>query len=69
MDYNDAKKIYEKVGEATETAMTVLVEKMNVHKVEKSSLSPQQKAMCCNTAIRQQYNKEFTLEIREISVK
>ena len=62
MDYNDAKKIYEKVGEATETAMTVLVEKMNVHKVEKSSLSPQQKAMCCNSNIRNQYKKEFTLE-------
>jgi P-type Ca2+ transporter type 2A len=62
LDYNEAKKIYEKVGEATETAITVLVEKMNVENVNKTSLSPQQKAMCCNTAIRQQYKKEFTLE-------
>ena len=30
VDYNAAKDVYEKVGEATETALTVLVEKMNV---------------------------------------
>jgi P-type Ca2+ transporter type 2A len=62
LDYNEAKKIYEKVGEATETAMTVLVEKMNVYNTNKSILTPQQKAMCCNTVIRQKFNKEFTLE-------
>ena len=62
LDYNESKKIYEKVGEATETAMTVLVEKMNVYNTNKSILTPQQKAMCCNTVIRQKFNKEFTLE-------
>ena len=31
------KKVYEKVGEATETALTVLVEKMNVYGTEKGS--------------------------------
>merc|ERR1719348_1020089 len=30
LDYNETKKIYEKVGEATETALSCLVEKMNV---------------------------------------
>lgn len=56
------KKIYEKVGEATETALTVLVEKMNVFNTDKSRLSPQELAMASNTIIRQKYRKEFTLE-------
>ena len=30
IDFNASKDIYEKVGEATETALVVLVEKMNV---------------------------------------
>lgn len=38
IDYNEAKQQYEKVGEATETALTCLVEKMNVYAVEKSHL-------------------------------
>jgi Ca2+ transporting ATPase len=62
LDYNDAKKIYEKVGEATETALTVLVEKMNVFNTNKSVLNPAEKAMCCNNVIRQKFTKEFTLE-------
>lgn len=62
LDYNESKKIYEKVGEATETALTVLVEKMNVFKTNKSILSAHEKAMCCNNVIRQKFKKEFTLE-------
>jgi Ca2+ transporting ATPase len=62
LDFNESKKVYEKVGEATETALTVLVEKMNVFNTNKSMLSPQDKAMCCNNVIRQKYKKEFTLE-------
>lgn len=62
LDFNDTKKIYEKVGEATETALTVLVEKMNVFNTNKSMLSPSEKAMCCNNVIRQKYAKDFTLE-------
>jgi Ca2+ transporting ATPase len=62
LDYNDAKKVYEKVGEATETALTVLVEKMNVFATNKSHLNASEKAMCCNNVIRQKYKKEFTLE-------
>jgi P-type Ca2+ transporter type 2A len=62
LDYNESKKVYEKVGEATETALTVLVEKMNVYDTNKSMLSASEKAMCCNNVIRQKYNKEVTLE-------
>jgi P-type Ca2+ transporter type 2A len=54
--------VYEKVGEATETALTVLVEKMNVFNTDKSRLSAQEMAMASNTIIRQKYRKEFTLE-------
>jgi Ca2+ transporting ATPase len=50
------------VGEATETALTVLVEKMNVFNTDKSRLSPHELAMASNTIIRQKYHKEFTLE-------
>jgi Ca2+ transporting ATPase len=50
------------VGEATETALTVLVEKMNVFNTDKSRLSPQELAMASNTIIRQKYRKDFTLE-------
>jgi len=62
LDYNESKKVYEKVGEATETALTVLVEKMNVFNTNKTTLSAQDKAMCCNNVIRQKFKKEFTLE-------
>ena len=50
------------MGEATETALTVLVEKMNVFNTDKSRLTPQELAMASNTIIRQKYRKEFTLE-------
>ena len=50
------------MGEATETALTVLVEKMNVFNTDKSRLSPPELAMSSNTVIRQKYRKEFTLE-------
>jgi len=62
LDYNEAKKVYEKIGEATETALTVLVEKMNVYNTNKSMLSNTERAMCCNNVIRQKLKKEFTLE-------
>ncbi|CAF1543852.1 unnamed protein product [Adineta ricciae] len=62
LDYNETKKAFEKVGEATETALTVLVEKMNVFNTDKSKLTAHELAMASNTIIRQKYRKEFTLE-------
>jgi Ca2+ transporting ATPase len=62
LDYNESKKVYEKIGEATETALTVMVEKMNVYGTNKNMLSNAERAMCCNNVIRQKFKKEFTLE-------
>ncbi|KAF6734130.1 Sarcoplasmic/endoplasmic reticulum calcium ATPase 3 [Oryzias melastigma] len=62
LDYNEAKKVYEKVGEATETALTTLVEKMNVFKTDLSGLTKVERASACNSVIRQLMKKEFTLE-------
>uniref|UniRef100_A0A671X5Q2 P-type Ca(2+) transporter n=1 Tax=Sparus aurata TaxID=8175 RepID=A0A671X5Q2_SPAAU len=56
------KGVYEKVGEATETALTCLVEKMNVFDTEVHSLSKIDRANACNSVIKQLMRKEFTLE-------
>jgi len=62
IDYNEAKGIYEKVGEPTEVALIVLVEKMNVTGLDLSKVSKADRAHICNTAIKKNYKKEFTME-------
>ncbi|XP_053426658.1 sarcoplasmic/endoplasmic reticulum calcium ATPase 3 isoform X4 [Nycticebus coucang] len=62
LDYNEAKGVYEKVGEATETALTCLVEKMNVFDTDLQTLSRVERAGACNAVIKQLMRKEFTLE-------
>uniref|UniRef100_A0A8C9U7W8 Calcium-transporting ATPase n=1 Tax=Scleropages formosus TaxID=113540 RepID=A0A8C9U7W8_SCLFO len=62
LDYNEAKGVYEKVGEATETALTCLVEKMNVFDTDIKNLSKIERANACNSVIKQLMKKEFTLE-------
>uniref|UniRef100_A0A8C4Y8K9 Calcium-transporting ATPase n=1 Tax=Gopherus evgoodei TaxID=1825980 RepID=A0A8C4Y8K9_9SAUR len=62
LDYNEAKGAYEKVGEATETALTCLVEKMNVFNTDVRTLSKVERANACNSVIKQLMKKEFTLE-------
>uniref|UniRef100_A0A0N4Z1V1 Calcium-transporting ATPase n=1 Tax=Parastrongyloides trichosuri TaxID=131310 RepID=A0A0N4Z1V1_PARTI len=62
IDYNDTKKCYEKVGEATETALVVLCEKMNVYDTNKSGLSQRDLGMACNRVMQQKWDKKFTLE-------
>ncbi|KAF3846618.1 hypothetical protein F7725_003696, partial [Dissostichus mawsoni] len=62
LDYNEAKGIYEKVGEATETALSCLVEKMNVFNTEVRGLSKVERANACCSVIKQLMKKEFTLE-------
>ena len=62
VDYNEYKLIYEKVGEATETALVVLVEKMNVYGTDKSGLNPRDLGNAANRVIQSLWRKEFTLE-------
>lgn len=62
LDYNESKGIYEKVGEATETALTCLVEKMNVFNTKTSTMTKVERASACNNALKQLMKKEFTLE-------
>lgn len=47
-----AKGVYEKVGEATETALCCLVEKMNVFDTDLRGLSPAERATaCCSVSV------------------
>jgi Ca2+ transporting ATPase len=62
VDYNEFKRVYEKVGEATETALVVLVEKMNVYGTEKAGLNAKDLGHAANRVIHQMWKKEFTLE-------
>ncbi|XP_056152569.1 ATPase sarcoplasmic/endoplasmic reticulum Ca2+ transporting 1, like [Lampris incognitus] len=62
LDYNESKKIYEKVGEATETALCCLVEKMNVFNSSVKNLSKIERANACCSVIKQLMKKNFTLE-------
>ena len=49
--------MYEKVGEATEVALKVLAEKLNVQGVDKAPLSPSQRACACLSAVDTEFNK------------
>uniref|UniRef100_A0A3Q3VKK3 Calcium-transporting ATPase n=1 Tax=Mola mola TaxID=94237 RepID=A0A3Q3VKK3_MOLML len=62
LDYNESKKIYEKVGEATETALSCLVEKMNVFNSNVKNLSRIERANACCSVIKQLMKKNVTLE-------
>ncbi|ESN96009.1 hypothetical protein HELRODRAFT_185062 [Helobdella robusta] len=62
LDYNEAKGCYEKVGEATETALVVMVEKMNVCNVNRSKLSKKDAGGYCNRMLCNAWKKNFTLE-------
>ncbi|KAG5834929.1 hypothetical protein ANANG_G00266760 [Anguilla anguilla] len=62
LDYNEAKGVYEKVGEATETALCCLAEKMNVFNTDLRNLSKVERANACCSVIKQLMKKEFTLE-------
>ncbi|KAK7804177.1 LOW QUALITY PROTEIN: hypothetical protein U0070_022485, partial [Myodes glareolus] len=59
---NDSALDYNEVGEATETALTCLVEKMNVFDTDLKALSRVERAGACNSVIKQLMRKEFTLE-------
>ncbi|XP_062895806.1 sarcoplasmic/endoplasmic reticulum calcium ATPase 2-like [Mobula hypostoma] len=62
LDYNVARGSYEKVGEATETALCCLVEKMNVFNTNLKMLGKVARANACCSLFKQLMKKEVTLE-------
>lgn len=62
IDFNEYKQTFEKVGEATETALVVLAEKMNPWNFEKTGRTRRDAAVIVNNGISSMWRKEFTLE-------
>jgi len=61
LDFNDFKNIFEKVGEATETALITLGEKINPYSVPKSG-SRLESAKVVRKDIESKWKKDYTLE-------
>lgn len=62
IDFNEFKNCFEKVGEATETALIVLAEKLNPFGVNKGGLDRRSAAIAVRAEIETKWKKEFTLE-------
>lgn len=62
VDFNEYKGAFEKVGEATETALIVLAEKMNPWNFDKAGKSRRDAALVVSHGISSMWKKEFTLE-------
>ncbi|KAG1678723.1 Calcium-transporting ATPase sarcoplasmic/endoplasmic reticulum type [Nymphon striatum] len=62
IDFNEYKQAFEKVGEATETALVVLAEKINPFGVDKSGLGRRDAALAVTHDIHSMWRKDFTLE-------
>ncbi|XP_065213220.1 calcium-transporting ATPase sarcoplasmic/endoplasmic reticulum type isoform X2 [Planococcus citri] len=62
IDFNEFKQAFEKVGEATETALIVLAEKLNPFNVPKYGLDRRASAIVVRQDIETKWKKEFTLE-------
>lgn len=62
IDFNEYKGVFEKVGEATETALVVLAEKLNPFKYARNSLSKRDAALTVNHNVQAQWTKDCTLE-------
>lgn len=62
IDFNEFKNAFEKVGEATETALIVLAEKLNPFSVNKTGLDRRSAAIVVRQEIETKWKKEFTLE-------
>ena len=61
IDFNDFKQIFEKVGEATETALVTLAEKINPYAVSKTGGRLEQ-AKVVKKDLDTKWKKDFTLE-------
>jgi len=62
IDFNEFKQVFEKVGEATETALIVLAEKMNAFSAQKTGLDRRGAAIAARQEMESKWKKEFTLE-------
>lgn len=62
IDFNEFKQAFEKVGEATETALIVLAEKLNPWGLSKTGMGRRDAAQVVNHSINGMWKKEFTLE-------
>lgn len=62
IDFNEFKNAFEKVGEATETALVVLGEKMNPYNVSKAGLDRRAAGTISKADMESKWKKEFTLE-------
>ncbi|CAL4119460.1 unnamed protein product [Meganyctiphanes norvegica] len=62
IDFNEFKNAFEKVGEATETALVVLGEKINPYSMSKSGLDRRSAAIISKQDMDTKWKKEFTLE-------
>lgn len=62
IDFNEYKQAFEKVGEATETALVVLAEKINPWNFDKRGLSRRDAALVVNHNVKKLWSKEHTLE-------
>ena len=62
IDFNEFKQCFEKVGEATETALIVLAEKINPYNVSKANLDRRSAAIAVREDMETKWKKEFTLE-------
>ncbi|KAK8730336.1 hypothetical protein OTU49_008229 [Cherax quadricarinatus] len=62
VDFNEFKNVFEKVGEATETALIVLSEKINPYSLSKFGVDRRSAALICKHDMESKWKKEFTLE-------
>nr|CAD7589910.1 unnamed protein product [Timema genevievae] len=62
IDFNEFKQAFEKVGEATETALIVLAEKINPYNIPKGGLDRRGSAIAARVDMESKWKKEFTLE-------
>ncbi|KDR21433.1 calcium-transporting ATPase sarcoplasmic/endoplasmic reticulum type isoform X1 [Zootermopsis nevadensis] len=62
IDFNEFKQAFEKVGEATETALIVLAEKTNPYNIAKQGLDRRASAIAVRQDMETKWKKEFTLE-------
>jgi len=62
VDFNEFKNAFEKVGEATETALVVLAEKINPYALNKTGLDRRSAAIVAKNDMESRWKKNYTLE-------